>query len=252
MENQLLDLDLLNNKEGKSLSALLMNGYETNSVEYIKKGFELFKMNVGGFIGFILLAFLLRMAGNFIPFASIFLIPLSMGMYVLAKKIDKNEPYQFSNFFDGYQKTGPLIGIAFLQGLIAIAIMLVFLLPFFLVVGFDFINEIETASASDTNFISFILLAFLMVIIILLVLVSWTFSGLILFFNERKVWDAMEISRKVITKKYLNWLGFLLLLGLINIAGCLFLFVGLLVTIPTTSCAIYVAYEEIIGLNLQD
>lgn len=37
MENQLLDNDMLDNKEGKSLSALLANGYETNSVDYIKK-----------------------------------------------------------------------------------------------------------------------------------------------------------------------------------------------------------------------
>ena len=30
MENQLLDSDMLDNKEDKSLSSLLANGYETN------------------------------------------------------------------------------------------------------------------------------------------------------------------------------------------------------------------------------
>lgn len=252
MENQLLDIDLLDNKEGKSLSAILANGYETNSTEYIKKGFELFKINAGGFIGFIILGLLLRVISNFVPFSGIFLIPLSIGTYIVAKRIDKNEPFQFSNFFDGYQQLGPLIGIAFLQGLIAVAIIVVFLLPFFFVVGFDFIDEIGTASITNTKFIYFILLAFALIFILTLIFAGWTFSNLILFFDKKGVWNSMEISRKIIFKRYLNWIGFLLLLGFINILGCLCLFVGLLVTIPATSCALYVAYEDVIGLNLKD
>jgi hypothetical protein len=252
MENQLLDIDLLNNKEGKSLSSILANGYETNSTEYIRKGFELFKMNAGGFIGFILIGLLLRVLSNFVPFAAIFLIPMSIGTYVVAKRIDKNEPFQFSNFFDGYQQLGPLIGIGFLQGLIAVAIILVFLIPFFFVVGFDFIDKIGTASMANTNFIYFILFIFALAVILTIIFAGWSFSNLILFFDKRGVWDSMEISRKIISKRYLNWIGFLLLLGLVNILGFLCLFVGLLVTIPTTSCALYVAYEDVVGLNLRD
>ena len=53
MENQLLDSDMLVNKEGKSLSSLLANGYETNSVEYITKVTDLFKQNIGAYKGLI-------------------------------------------------------------------------------------------------------------------------------------------------------------------------------------------------------
>lgn len=37
MENQLLDSDMPENKNGKSLSELLNNGYETHSIDYLKK-----------------------------------------------------------------------------------------------------------------------------------------------------------------------------------------------------------------------
>lgn len=37
MENQLLDNDMLDNNESKSLNEILTNGYETHAVEYIKR-----------------------------------------------------------------------------------------------------------------------------------------------------------------------------------------------------------------------
>jgi NhaP-type Na+/H+ or K+/H+ antiporter len=60
-------------------------------------------------------------------------------------------------------------------------------------------------------------------------------------------WDSMEISRKLVTKKWWNIFGFLLLLLLINFAGALVFFVGLLFTIPITYCALYAAFEDIVG-----
>ena len=60
-------------------------------------------------------------------------------------------------------------------------------------------------------------------------------------------WDGMEFSRKLITKKWWNIFGFTLLLALINILGALVLLVGLLFTIPLTYCAIYAAFDDIVG-----
>ncbi len=46
------------------------------------------------------------------------------------------------------------------------------------------------------------------------------------------------------------FIGFILVLGLINIAGFLSLIVGLLFTAPLTGCAMIAAYEDIVGFNL--
>lgn len=256
MEDQLLDSDMMNNNEGKSLSSILENGYETNSVEYIKKGFEIFKQNAGAFIGFLVLAFIARMVAGVIPIVGsiigIFLIPLSVGGIIVAKKIDKNENYEFGNFFDGYQKLGPLIGNAFIQGLIAVAIMLVFFIPFFFLYGFSFFSSLAYESVSDGRFAVFMIVMFVMVILFFFIFVSWTLSNQIIIFNDKGPWEAMEISRKVVSKKYFNWLGFLFLMGLLNVAGALCFLVGLLITLPTTMCALYVAYEDVVGVNLKD
>jgi hypothetical protein len=55
----------------------------------------------------------------------------------------------------------------------------------------------------------------------------------------------------VVFKKFFNWLGFIFLIGLFNIAGAICLGVGLLVTIPTSMCAIYVAFEDVVGTNVR-
>ena len=251
MDNQLLDSDLLNSKEGKSLNDILLYGYETNSIGYIKRGYEIFQQNAGAFIGFTIISFFLRIIGAFIPFASLALIPLGFGINIIAKKIDKNEDYQFSNFFDGYQKFGPLVGLMLLQGLAIAAILLIAMVPFFLIFGINF------SSLGDGDFgggqIAIIVLLFLAVFIVMMfIAVAWVLSSQILIFNNNGIWESMEISRKIVSKKYFNWLGFLMLLGLLNFAGAICLLVGLLVTVPTSMCALYVAYEDVVGLNLKD
>jgi uncharacterized membrane protein len=85
----------------------------------------------------------------------------------------------------------------------------------------------------------------------LVISVMWIFSSFFILFPKYKAWDAMEASRKVVFKKFFNWLGFLLLLGIFNVAGAICLLVGLLVTVPTTMCAIYVAFEDVVGTNVR-
>lgn len=60
----------------------------------------------------------------------------------------------------------------------------------------------------------------------------------------------MEASRKIITKNWFSMFGFILILGVINIAGILSLIIGLLFTAPLTECAMIAAYEDIVGFNL--
>jgi len=48
---------------------------------------------------------------------------------------------------------------------------------------------------------------------------------------------------------YFGFTMFLLLAFLVNVVGCMCLFVGLLVTIPVTFAAITIAYKEIVGFD---
>jgi uncharacterized membrane protein len=55
----------------------------------------------------------------------------------------------------------------------------------------------------------------------------------------------MRVSRKTISKHWWKFLGFLIVLGLVNLGGLLLCFVGIFLTIPTSFAALMYAYEDI-------
>jgi hypothetical protein len=255
MENQLLDSDMLDNREGKSLSALLANGYETHSVEYIRKGFELFKRNIGPFLGFLLIVAICQGILSSIPFikglANPLISPIIAGAFLVAKKIDKNEPHAFSDFFEGTKNYKRLFLVALLPTLLVMVIMLIFggwnyFQVTFLGRNAGNVNDMLYMMKSHAGGLG---IAGLIAILVSILFLFGTF--LVLFENFAPV-RALDISRKIISKKFFNWVGFILLLGLFNLAGLICLVVGLLVTIPSTICALYAAYEDVVGLNLRD
>lgn len=258
MENQLLDSDLLNNKEGKSLSSLLTSGYETHSSDYIKKGFEIFKKNAGPFIGFILIVAVAQIIISIIPFvkgfAGALIGPIVAGGLIVSKMIDKNEPHEFSNFFDGMKNYVPLFLVTLFPTLLMAVIFLViggwayFKMAFLgITPKIDFENMESLKSLAGTG-----VRASLAGIISIIVSVLFIFGTSLVLFEKFEPIRALDISSKIVSKKFFNWLGFLLLLVLFNMVGLLCLGIGLLVTIPSTVCALYVAYEDVFGLNLRD
>jgi uncharacterized membrane protein len=60
-------------------------------------------------------------------------------------------------------------------------------------------------------------------------------------------WDAMELSRKMVSKHWFIVFAFLLVAGLLAGCGALACCVGIFVTIPIASVAIMYAYEDIFG-----
>ena len=261
MENQPLDSEMIENKEGKSLSSLLANGYETNSVDYIKKGFELFKQDIGPFLGFLLIIAVAEIIISMIPYikglVGALIAPIIAGGFLVAKMIDKKEPHTFNNFFDGTKNYVNLFVVTLIPTLIMAVIFLIvggwayFKISFLGIkptFNFNDINSFRGYSAM-AGMASRAGLAGLISIVLTVFLMLGTF--LVLFENFEPV-KALDISRKIVSKKFFNWLGFVFLIGVFNFAGALCLVVGLLVTIPSSICALYVAYEDVVGLNLKD
>jgi serine/threonine protein kinase/tetratricopeptide (TPR) repeat protein len=77
--------------------------------------------------------------------------------------------------------------------------------------------------------------------------VAWILTFPLIIDRRLDFWPAMRLSRKIISKHWWIFLGFLIVLGLINLAGLLACFIGLLVTFPITFAALTYAYEDIIG-----
>lgn len=208
------------------------NGYEFQTLEYISRAWVLFTKDASGFIVFSLLYVLLNFAinrlpdmvhpvglfGRFLPYAGIlvglvFNRTLQAGFYYQCDAIRRNETTKFSTYFLGFQNMGPFILISLLSAVLLIPAILLLVLP-----G--------------------VYLA-----------VAWTLAMPFLIFRKHGVWKAMELSRIVITRNWLPCLGFLIMILLINFAGVLVCGIGIFVSMPVSFCAIYAAYEDIIGFD---
>jgi len=191
---------------------LIELGFQTDAGGYIRKGWDIFKKDMGLFIGYTVVMILIIIVTSIIPFGTLLVSgPLIAGFYIFAHKVHKEEPYEFGTFFRGFDYFVPLLLYTLIAGI-------------------------------------FIFLGFLALIIPGIYLsVAYTFVPLFIVFGKLEFWDGMELSRKLITRQWWKIFGFILLLALINIAGMLAFFIGILFTIPLSYCAIYAAFDDIIG-----
>lgn len=198
----------------KDLNNLILNGYDFQIGEYINRGFAIFKENVGPFVGY---TFLFSIINIFLVYTLIgqFFVqgPLTIGFSIAAYRLSRKKSFDFGDFFKGFDFFVPL--------LLATLVMSVFI-----TIGFIFL------------IIPGIYLA-----------VAYSATAHLIVFRKMDFWEAMEASRKLVSKEWFSIFGFMIVLGLINLCGFLCLGVGLLFTVPITSCAVYAAYADIVGVD---
>lgn len=187
-----------------------------NVQECIKQGWEMFKEHVGEFVGFTLIIFVASVVSSRSSFAGSFVFSaiiasLSAGYGIAAFRLLSGQQIEFADFFKGFN----------------------YFLPLFL------------ASLAGCFMVS---IGFLLLIIPGIYLaVAYMFTTFLILDYRMEFWQAMETSRKIISKNWFVFFGFSFVLFAVNLLGGLAFGVGLLVTIPVTACAAAVAYKEIIG-----
>ena len=207
------------------------HNYDFKMGQYFGRGWEIFKAKAMPFVGFTFLIIAIaiflpvilpyplgsgdpeagQLGGNVV--VNILSPLLNAGFYIVALQIARNRPTAFSDFFRGFKE--------------AIPILLLFIIStVFTVVGF-----------------------FILVLPGIYLAVSYVLSVPLLLDKNRDFWPAMAPSRKLVGNKWFAFFGFVLVLGLVNIVGALFVGLGLLVTLPWTVCTMTAAYEDIVGLN---
>jgi uncharacterized membrane protein len=83
----------------------------------------------------------------------------------------------------------------------------------------------------------------------LIIAAMYKFTFLFIVDKRMDFWQAMKASHAVVRNDYFGFTMFLILAFLVNVLGCLCLFVGLFVTIPVTFAAITVAYRDLVGFD---
>jgi hypothetical protein len=230
----------------------LANGYEVKIGDYISRGYEIFKENMGAYIGYTVLYFLITMVVNFIPFlnilSSLVISPcLVFGFHLVSKQISQDNTIPpFNTFFNGFNSAGKLIVIS----LIMFVVFLVCIMPFLISVG---ISIFALRDSSSTEIFAAIIAGPLPILgvgllVIVYCSVSWVFASLVAVFHNKESWAAMEISRKVVSKNWFMVLLFLIVVGIIVAVGVLLMGIGLIFTLPLGMCSLYAAFEDIFGL----
>lgn len=79
--------------------------------------------------------------------------------------------------------------------------------------------------------------------------VAWAVALPLVIDKRLQFWDAMEVSRKVVTEHWWGWFGLGLVTFLINLVGFLFCVIGLFFTLPLTTLAWMYAYEDVFGVK---
>ncbi|XGV94591.1 MAG: glycerophosphoryl diester phosphodiesterase membrane domain-containing protein [Leptolyngbya sp. BL-A-14] len=203
------------------LEGLLQKDYTVKIGEYIGSGWDLFKKNAVGFIGFTILVAVINIVLTKInqsasPVGTLISVlisgPLNAGFLIVAFKLLRGRATSFGDFFRGFNYYLPLFLVSLVSGVLIFIGFVLFIIP--------------------GVYLS----------------VAYTFALPLVLEKKMNFWDAMELSRKLISKNWFSFFGFAFVLGLINIVGLLVLGLGLLVTIPLSVCAIAAAYADIVGL----
>lgn len=200
----------------ESLDALLARESHLDMKASITEGWQLFSDHRGEFIGFAIILFLVYSLSSLFSNVAAMIVssifaPLSAGFLIATFRIRSGREFRFNDLFTGFNHFLPL----FLAGL-------------------------ATGGIVAAGFV-------LLIVPGIYFMVSYLFASAIVVDYGVEFWQAMEISRRLVGKHWFRMFGFMLLLILINLLGAMALGVGMLVSIPVSSCALAVAYRGIVG-----
>jgi uncharacterized membrane protein len=160
---------------------------------------------------FILMGFVMMAVSGALPL--ILQGSMYAGFQGACKKKLQGQKIELGDLFQGLQFFGPA-----LKAHIVLTILILFFLLFFIVPG-------------------------------VVVAAMYNFSYLFIVDKKLEFREAMRASAAVVKQDYLGYTLFMAALALLNLAGVLCFFVGVLVTFPITMAAITVAYRDVVGFD---
>ena len=188
-----------------------------------------------------------------------FFAPLAPGPILFLIRLVRNESARMEDVVSGYTRNGIQCVLAFLiQNVIYHIFVFLGCLLIILSVGWPIVKMvIEVAEAGSgapppvlpeygaMPYIGmFIGIIFIFIPIIYLV-ISWTYSMILIVDRKMNFWPAMELSRKTVTKHWFQIFFFLIAIGIISSLGVIVCGVGLFFTIPMAMTMFAASYVHI-------
>jgi hypothetical protein len=195
---------------------VLARDYQIEIGSCISRGWELVKGDFWLLVGASVVACVIA-AGGFIPYLGVLIGlilggPMMGGLYALFLKKIRGQSASLGDAFIGFSVAfGSLLGAYVVSALLTCLGLLFCLVPG-IYLG-----------------------------------VSWVFALALVIDRRMDFWQAMELSRKVVTKHWWSMFAFLIVVGLMSLLGLLACCVGVFVTAAIAEAALMYAYEDIFG-----
>ncbi|WJG09238.1 BPSS1780 family membrane protein [Aliiglaciecola sp. LCG003] len=216
-------------------------------LEWISKGFSLFKQDVGMWIVTMIVGFLIMLVFNFIPLvgpiASMFLTYVWLGGLMLGcQAASEGKPFDVKYLFAGFTyKFGSLVLLSVIVAVVSVVIML-------LTMGSTYFSLL-TSSGDPSGmpeigtgfFLSFLIAIALM---LPLVMAAWFAPALIVLQNMPVV-TAMKESFSGCLKNMIPFLIYGIIMFVLYILGAIPLLLGLLVVVPLVFTSMFASYRDI-------
>jgi len=240
------------------IESAIDNGYDFKIGDYFSKGLEMFKKNPGGYLGFVVVFFVISIVTSLIPILGSLIgivinPPLAVGMAIAAHKQEKSGDEEFGNFFKGFDHIAQLL----VANIIMLLIYIVLAIPLIFIIGFSAIVAIASGDADaimeSTSQIASMGLGFLvMFLIFIYVSISLRWTNYLIVFHKYDAVEAIKTSWKLVNKSLLMHFAFGFLVFLAFIGGMIALIIGIIFVIPIVAIADYAGFADITGLNKKD
>lgn len=217
----------------------------------LSRSFELWKNNFLPLVGVTLLALVVQFVANMVPLLGFFCSLLLTGVftggiyYYYIGKI-RGEHRDVGDIFAGFSKAFvPLMVAGLLLNLISFALMGIFFGPLF--IAFFHAALSSTPESFEFPVLGGAAIAWMCVGIIPLfyLSVSWLFAYALVIDQGLGPWTALEVSRRVITRRWFSMFFLVICAGILGMLGLIGLGIGVIFTLPLAFGAILYAYEDL-------
>lgn len=242
---------------------LINGGYEFKFSKYLDDGWNLFQKTPFLFVGGLLALLLFCSALVFIPVIGILSLPfistiLSLGFYVIAHKNATNQDAKFNDFLGGFQFTKDVVLrvivylfiVGFCYGVYVYAIWDTGYIQWNMEAAQYFGDMEALAAMGQPPYLPFYYN--LLLIPFYYFTISYSWSDLFIMYKGMNFWDAMEASRRLISKNWFRMLGLIIVLTLMFFVGALLCGVGLFLAIPLYTTVLYASFADVVGLYDSD
>lgn len=244
---------------------VIRDGYHFNFEKYMSDGWSLFKKGAGSLIGFYIIVVVMLLVLNFIPFVSLisgFLqAALIAGVYIFLRQLMQKRE-NFNQFFEGFNNFGQIaifVLIRFLFIIPFLVLLFTIIFPFHIIadlisgdIDAQYFAE-EIVSSLEGNIGLVIGTYGVMIIGFIYIYMSYSFTLPLIVDAKLEFWQAMEVSRKIIGRKFFMFLLLFIVLGIIAMLGTLITCgLGLFIVMPYLYCVIFAAYDDILKPQSED